>query len=658
MDWLNGFGVELTAALADSRVWQSILTAFILGGVCLVLGTWATRRVGLLDRDAPAGETLGVGLGSGLLIFAACWAAVGSGGRSAFTPVAIAFVVALALGLRASRGGARDLLPGMRRSRVPMTRALIAGGAFVAVVGLIYGSTMAPSPRNGAQPVEFTDVAFYSSLALSLNSNGLESTSYPSGFDSIAGLPVQNWYHWGEIWIAAATVRLADLDPVLARHYVALPLTLLAAAALAGTLVRRMARTSSRRAFLFGAATLLVLSPLPLLPGALYGWWAVGLLFGISLYGMSVIPVLLGLCLVTGDDERLRSRASQVFAGASLTFLLATHIVVAVLAVIGVVGVFSVGMVTAALQRKRTRIPEAWRGLLAATVAVGVATLGWGVATGHGLGGVGTSASVAPFGRPWVEAIAFNTIAGGTFLAIPAAWWWTRTTSTRPAGVLLGVMGLVTAGAIAWGARFADFDMFHVFFAGVTVFAAPVAAAAVWMIWRRLRARGSVQLATILLIFCTVQLEFGLIPAVTRLQLFGAGSYAATPTDVLASIRALPADARLAYACMPDEGAPALISIYAHTGRRVVPLCFEVDTWSPMLGANQTSAPENPGFRVMPQYDLFKDRSTPPSPARIVAFMREQGIGYIYANADHPNVLVPQAVPIAQSGSASVLRVP
>ena len=658
MDWLNGFGVELTAALADSRVWQSILTAFLVGGICLVLGTWATRRVGLLDRDAPAGETLGVGLGSGLLILAACWAAVGSAGRSAFTPVAIAFVVALALGLRASRGGARATVPDTRPSRLPMIRALIAGSAFVAVIGLIYGSTMAPSPRNGAQPVEFTDVAFYSSLALTLNRTGLESTSYPSGFDSIAGLPVQNWYHWGEIWIAAATIRLADLDPVLARHYVALPLSLLAAAALAGTLVRRMARTSSRRAFLFGAATLLVLSPLPLLPGALYGWWAVGLLFGISLYGMSVIPVLIGLCLITGDDARLKSRASQLFAGATLAFLLPTHIVVAVLAVVGIVGVFSVNMLTAVLQRKRTRIPEAWRGPLAATLAVGVATLGWGVATGHGLGGVATSASVAPFGRPWVEAIAFNTIAGGMLLAIPAAWWLTRKASPRLAGVFLGVMGLVTAGAIAWGARFADFDMFHVFFAGVTVFAAPVAAAAVWMMWRRLRARGNVRLAAALLIFCTVQLEFGLIPTMTRLQLFGAGSSAAIPLDVLASIRALPADARLAYACLPDEGAPALISIYAHTGRRVVPLCFEVDTWSPMLGASQTGAPENPAFRLMPQYDLFKDRSTPPSSPRIVAFMKEQGIEYIYADADHPNVLVPEAVPIARSGSAFVLRVP
>jgi len=178
------------------------------------------------------------------------------------------------------------------------------------------------------------------------------------------------------------------------------------------------------------------------------------------------------------------------------------------------------------------------------------------------------------------------------------------------------------------------------------------------MMWRRLRARGNVRLAAALLIFCTVQLEFGLIPTMTRLQLFGAGSSAAIPLDVLASIRALPADARLAYACLPDEGAPALISIYAHTGRRVVPLCFEVDTWSPMLGASQTSAPENPAFRLMPQYNLFKDRSTPPSSSRVVAFMREQGIEYIYADADHPNVLVPEAVPIARSGSAFVLRVP
>ena len=49
------------------------------------------RTVGLLRSDAPAGETLGVGLASGLMVLAAWWAAIWSEGRSSFTPVALGF---------------------------------------------------------------------------------------------------------------------------------------------------------------------------------------------------------------------------------------------------------------------------------------------------------------------------------------------------------------------------------------------------------------------------------------------------------------------------------------------------------------------------------------------------------------------------------------
>jgi hypothetical protein len=283
--------------LSDGRVWLAFLAAFLLGGACVLLGVWVTRRVGLLDRDAPAGETLGIGLGSGLLIFAAWWAAIGSGGRSSFTPVALAFLIAL-VGVRAPKSSRREKDIGEAPARMSLFRAAIAGAAFVVVVGLIYGATMAPSPRNGEQPLEFRDEAYYSSLAMDLNRSGIESNTYSSGFDSIQGFPSQNWYHWGELWISAAAIRAFGIDPVLTRHYVVLPLLLLAAAALTGTLVRRMARTTSRRAFLFGAAACMFLAPLPLLPGSLSGWWAVGLLFGITLYGLAAIAALIGLYVV------------------------------------------------------------------------------------------------------------------------------------------------------------------------------------------------------------------------------------------------------------------------------------------------------------------------------------------------------------------------
>ena len=75
------------------------------GGACLLFGIWLARFVGLLPPDAPAGETLGVGLASGLMVVAAVWAAIGSGGRSSFTPVAVGFAVAIVLAVVAAASG-------------------------------------------------------------------------------------------------------------------------------------------------------------------------------------------------------------------------------------------------------------------------------------------------------------------------------------------------------------------------------------------------------------------------------------------------------------------------------------------------------------------------------------------------------------------------
>ena len=42
----------------------------------------------------------------------------------------------------------------------------------------------------------------------------------------------------------------------------------------------------------------------------------------------------------------------------------------------------------------------------------------------------------------------------------------------------------------------------------------------------------------------------------------------------------------------------------------------------------------------------------------MVAFLKANGIDYIYVDAMHPNTLVPDAVPIATSGDTQVLRLP
>src|SRR4051794_17132130 len=75
---LTEFGITA----AEGAVWQSICLTLIFGGFCLTFGVGIARLVGLLRGDAPAGEKLGVGLGSGLLVLSAWWAAVASGGRS------------------------------------------------------------------------------------------------------------------------------------------------------------------------------------------------------------------------------------------------------------------------------------------------------------------------------------------------------------------------------------------------------------------------------------------------------------------------------------------------------------------------------------------------------------------------------------------------
>src|SRR6266508_2688309 len=88
---------ELGFALADGSVWLAICLALILFVACLAFGVWLVRFIGMLDPQAPAAETIGGGLGAGLITLSAWWAAIGSGGRSAFTPVAGGFALAIAL---------------------------------------------------------------------------------------------------------------------------------------------------------------------------------------------------------------------------------------------------------------------------------------------------------------------------------------------------------------------------------------------------------------------------------------------------------------------------------------------------------------------------------------------------------------------------------
>jgi hypothetical protein len=221
---------------------------------------------------------------------------------------------------------------------------------------------------------------------------------------------------------------------------------------------------------------------------------------------------------------------------------------------------------------------------------------------------------------------------------------------------------LLGAGAIVWGARLGDFNMFHVFYGGIAVFATPVAAVAVRMLWGRLRDAHHVRLAFGVLVLCVIQLELGVALGVSRLQGFGPDDYEPISVSLLGAIRQLPPDARLAYACRPAREAsfqsPALLSIDAHTGRRVVPMCFEQDFFSTVIGATPSVQAPSAFFRWAPQRALYPDAEAHPTSAAVAAFLKGHGINYIYADTAHPNSLVAGAIPIATSGGGQVLRVP
>ena len=128
---------------------------------------------------------------------------------------------------------------------------------------------------------------------------------------------------------------------------------------------------------------------------------------------------------------------------------------------------------------------------------------------------------MSPFNASWRESVAIVTLGAGAFLAIAIAWFMVRKERSIEADLYLGTGALLVAGALVWGARLGDFNMFHLFFAGIAVFATPAAAVAVWSIWLRLRATRPRALAIVVLVLCVTQLEFGAALGVVRLQAFG-----------------------------------------------------------------------------------------------------------------------------------------
>jgi hypothetical protein len=669
---------EFAITLADGTVWLSIAQGLLIGGVCLGFGIWVARLVGLLGSDAPAGETLGVGLASGLLVLTTWWATIASGGRSSFTPVAVGFALAIGLAMLRSRRSRRSsgaaeapepLASAGEASAPPSARrrnllvAVLGGGLFVVAVALLYGSTLVQSPRDGVQPLEVMDEAYYSIIGADLARTGTETVYSPSGFSDIAGVPAQTWYHWGEVWLEAAVITIFGTPPLDARHFAVLPLMILAAAALTGTLVRRVTGSVSVGAYLFGFLACLFLAPVPFIAGPHFSSWAVGLVFGITLYGLAAVAVLLAMYGLVVLVRRQATWALSVFAGTTAAMIAPAHVVIAVLALVGVASVWAIRVGQALVATRRLPVVKpVWQRTFAVTGVGLLATVTWGVVTGHGVVSSGLSPGISPFNDSWRETVAIVVLGAGAFLAIAIAWFMVRKEATIEADLYIGTGALLLAGAAGWGARLGDYNTFHLLFAGIAVFATPVAAVAVWSIWSRLRVVGRRRLAVIVLVLVGTQLEVGAAMSIVRLQAFGPHEYAPVPMEILAGIRTLPADAKLAYACQPSEElAPwdaRLLGLDAHTGRRIVPMCFEADFFGQLIGGQRSADIPNPLFQLAPQRALYPDPSARPSSASLTTFMKDNGIDYIYADARHPNTLVPAAIPIVTSGDVQVLRIP
>jgi hypothetical protein len=667
---------ELTITIESPDMWIAIGLALVLGLGFWSFGTWIARTVGILERDAPHGESLGVGLAVGLLVIAAWWAAIWSGGRSSFTPVAVGFAIAIATSVVA-RGRHSHRTAGTSSTIIAngplgagrlgsIVLAGLAAGAFLLLVALVYGATLAPSPRDGVQPIEHPDAALYAVLGRQLAASGTEASILPSGFSEPPGLPVQTWYHWGELWLASAVIKIFATAPMAARYFIVLPMVLLAAAALTGTLVRRMTGSKSSHAYVFGFLACLFLAPLPLVAGPVLSAWAAGLLFGVTVYGLAAVGVLLGLYAVSVVRDKSPTWGLAAFVGSSAAFILPAHIVIAFLSVVGVAGATTVAILSNVVRSGRLPIaPSVWRRAYFVAGIATAATAAWAILTGHGLVASPPLSTVLPFNAIWHDTIGIMLVGAGTFLAIPVVWLLDRNQKPLRGHAYLGSMILVLVGAIVWGARFADFNMYYVFFGGIAVFATPLAAAATWSLLIRILRSRRPSFGLVVVALFVAQLACGSVIALSRLANYGPLAFGYTlpvPVDILAAIRELPSDAKVAYACHSQGeatfGEPALLGFDAHTGHPMVPMCFISDTVGIDRGSTSSPATPSVDWVSAPQRALYPDAAARPDPDAVVGFLKAHSIEYIYVDSVHPNRLAAGAAPVTVSGQAAILRIP
>ena len=271
------------------------------------------------------------------------------------------------------------------------------------------------------------------------------------------------------------------------------------------------------------------------------------------------------------------------------------------------------------------------------------------------MGAAGCRPASSPFNAFWRETVATVAICSGACLAIvdrlvhgpPGA------RRSRPACTSARIADLIT-GTLVWGARLGDFNTFHLFYGGMAVFATPAAAVAVWSVWRRLRATGRRRLAIALAVALRrSNSSSGRSSGSVGCGLFGPGRSRAGPDDDPGRDPgpARPTPSWPTPAGPLEEAAfwdSQLLGLDAHTGRRVVPMCFQAETAGLMTrDADLSRCPEPAVPMGSAARALSRLRARAVARERGRAFLKANGIDYIYVDAVHPNTLVPDAIPIA-----------
>jgi len=625
------------------HVWAALAAALFLGAISLVLGTWALRRVGLVWVDQDPVLSFSLGLGTGLLLFAISWAALFSKGRSYYLPAAAAALIALAVG--SPKHGALPRIPWREWARIGVACGLLVAGS-----GLLATTTVAPSPRDGVWPMAYEDPGFWSTLASGLSRTGTERLTYPTGLDQIPGVPTQDWYHWGDFWVASAASHLPGVPPIEARYMVFLPLAFVISVMLCGCLTARLA--GSRGAFVFGAAGMAFLGRIPLPHGSI----AAGpisfsipenlppMLVEISVFGLATLASLLAVGLVLEFGKSERSAGGTLMLGALITTVLPSHFVIAALALAGVAAVFVVGAARASWsERKMPSVQPPWRGLALVVAGLAVATVAWAFITGHGF--QENTAPVTPFALGWAwSAVVVPGLTAGVILMVPLAWLLTRRTKGPGPRLLLGTMFAAVAGLLGWGIRYGALQTDYLLMVPFIFFLPAVTGYATWVIFDRLRARGRASLSFVVVALFAVQTIAGLAVGLAQLRGYREDGYT-YPAATVSFIQGLPPEAKLGYGCVhePNTLEPELVGLDAITGRRLVPLCyFSLD----------------PRFRLAPQSELYTSPGVTPSRQSTLDFLRQNDIGYLFADADHPNTVLPELQPISAAGGVQVFRVP